>query len=198
MKTGFSRHSRLVFLATLAAACAFAPELRADWGGPGANRLRGRSPQMERARHEIERHPAFYWARFYPGLVVGALPAGYVQASVGITGYYYYDGVYFRPTTEGTYTVVAAPVGAVVPQLPNGAEAFVLGPSTYYYAGGAFYLQVRAGFAVVPAPPGVTVTGLPAGAAPAVFSGVVYYVAGTTYFLPVTQAGATVYVTVRP
>jgi hypothetical protein len=131
-------------------------------------------------------------------MVLGALSVGYVQTSVGTTGYYYYDGVYFRPTTEGTYTVVAPPVGAIVPQLPNGADAIVLGSETYYYGGGAFYLQQLTGFAVVEAPLGITLTDLPLSAAPVVIDGVIYYVAGSTYFLPVRQAGVTVYVTAQP
>src|ERR1035438_6950675 len=116
MKTTSSTRCRFVILISLAAACALAPDLRADW------------------------------VRFYPGMGLRALPVGCVQTSVGTTGFYYYDGVYFRPTTEGTYTVVVPPVGAVVPQLPNDAEAIVLGSDTYYYGGGAFYLPVLSGF----------------------------------------------------
>ena len=114
------------------------------------------------------------------------------------TPYYYYDGVYFQATTTGAYALMAPPVGVVVPQLPDGAEAIAVGPTTYYYAGGASYLPQPTGFAVVPAPLGVTVTGLPPGATPVVINGVIYYVAGANYFMPVMQAGVTVYVTARP
>ena len=200
-----------MLLATLAAVCAFAPALRADWGSLRANNRRGRGPEPERGRHEdervverrhldieAERRHAFYWAGFHPGLAVGVLPPGYVQVSVGAAGYYYYDGVYFQPTPAGSYVIVAPPVGVIVPQLPDGAEAIAVGPTTYYYAGGAFYLQQPTGFAAVPAPLGVTVTGLPSGATPVTINGAVYYVAGPTYFLPVMQAGVTVYVTAHP
>jgi hypothetical protein len=111
---------------------------------------------------------------------------------------HYYDGVYFQPTTAGAYAVVAPPVSVIVPQVPNGAEAIVVGPTTYYFAGGAFYLQQPTGFAVVPAPLGVTVTGLPPGAAPVTLNGAIYYTTGSAYFRPVMQAGVTVYVTARP
>jgi hypothetical protein len=147
---------------------------------------------------EGERHQAFYWSRFYAGAAVSVLPPGYVQASVGAVGYYYYDGVYYQPTTEGNYVVVAPPVGAIVPQLPLGAEAMAVGPTTYYYAGWAFYVQQPTGFAVMPAPLGVTVTMLPPGAAPAVVKGVLYYLANDVHYLPVMQGGVTVYVTSRP
>jgi hypothetical protein len=185
MKSTSSTKCRSVVLISLAAACALVPDLRADWGSSRAN-------NRPTVRH------AFYRAGFYPGTVLRALPVGYVQTSVGTTGYYYHDGVYFRPTTEGTYTVVAPPVGAIVPQLPSGAETIALESVTYYYGGGALYLQQPTGFAVVEAPPGITLAELPFGTAPVVINGVIYYVAGSTYFLPVRQAGVTVYVTAQP
>jgi hypothetical protein len=89
--------------------------------------------------------------------------------------------VCFRPTTAGAYAVVAPPVGVIVPQPPEGAEALAVGPATYYYAGGAFYVQQPARFAVVPAPLGVTVAELPPGAALVVINGVVYHLAGAIY-----------------
>jgi hypothetical protein len=121
-----------------------------------------------------------------------------VQVSVGASGFYYYDGVYYQPTTSGNYAVVAPPVGAIVPQLPSGAEAIAAGPTTYYYAGGAFYVQQPTGLAITPAPLGVTVTMLPLGAAPVVIKGVLYYLANYAYYLPVMQGGVTVYVTAQP
>jgi len=173
MKTTSSRKRRFVLLISLAAACILAPDLRADWGSARNN---NREAEHRRASHS---------AGFDPGMVLRVLPVGYVQTSVGGTGYYYYGGVFFRPTTDGTYIVVAPPVGAIVPQLPNGAQAIVLGSDTYYYGGGAFYLQQPTGFAVVEAPLGLTVADLPPGAAPVVIDGVIYYVAGSTCFLPV-------------
>jgi uncharacterized protein DUF6515 len=177
---------RLSFLAVLAAFCTFTPALWADgssraWHGP----------------YDRERHHAVYWTHFYPGMVVNVLPAGFVQVSVGATGYYYYDGVYFRPTTVGSYAVVAPPVGVVVPQLPLDAEPIAAGPVTYYYAAGAFYVQQPTGFAAVVAPAGLTVTELPPGAAPIVINQVLYYQAGSSYFVPLKQGGVMVYVTAQ-
>jgi hypothetical protein len=150
------------------------------------------------ANIEAERRHGYYWSGYRPGLTLGALPAGYVQVSFGGTGYYYYDGVYFRPTPGGPYAVVMPPVGVIVPQLPEGPELVVTGQGTYYYAGGAFYLPAPAGFAVVPAPLGATVSALPPDATPIVINGRAYYVSNGTYFLPVMMGGATVYTTVRP
>ena len=89
-------------------------------------------------------------------------------------------------------------MGAIVPQLPSGAEAIAVDSATYYYGGWAFYLQQPTGFAVMPAPLGVTVTMLPPGAAPVVIKGVLYYLANYVYYLPVMQGGVTVYVTAQP
>ena len=206
MKLRFSKHSRLLFLAALAAICTFTPALKADSASLRANNWQGHKPEpaRERAREwrhadiEAEHRQAFYWSGFVPGMPIQVLPQGYVQASVGGIGYYYYDGVYFQPTVTSAYEVVAPPVGVMVPQLPSGAEAIAVGPTTYYYAAGAFYVQQPYGFAVMPAPMGVTVTSLPAGAAPVVIKGTLYYAAGNVYFLPVMQAGITVYVTAHP
>ncbi|MGH7973283.1 MAG: DUF6515 family protein [Limisphaerales bacterium] len=153
----------------------------------------------ERTRWDIEaeRRNAFYWAGFHPGMLTAALPAGCLQLSVGSNAYYYYDGIYYQTGPAG-YTVVAPPVGAIVPQLPEGAETIPMGMSSYYYAAGAFYMRQLTGFAVVPAPIGVTVAGLPPGAAPVILNGATYYQSGSTYFAPVMQAGATAYVTANP
>jgi hypothetical protein len=121
-----------------------------------------------------------------------------VQVAVGSTGYYYYDGVFFQPTSEGSYAVVTPQVGVIVPQLPSGAETIVVGDTTYYYGGGAFYLQQPNGFSVVQAPAGLTVTQLPPGATVGTINGTIYFVSGSTYFKPLKQGGVTVYVTAEP
>jgi hypothetical protein len=206
MKLQFQNRPWLLSVTALAALFALCPALRADWGSLRANN-RSPSRRAEGARHEVERrhldieeerHYAFYWSAFSAGMAVAVLPPGYVQVSVGADGYYYDDGVYYQPTTSGNYAVVAPPVGVIVPQLPSGAEAIVVGSTTNYCAGGAFYVQQPTGFAVVPAPLGVTVTMLPPGAAPTVLNGVLYYLADSVYYLPVMQGGVTVYVTAHP
>ena len=147
---------------------------------------------------EAERRHGYYWAGYHPGLTIGVLPAGYIQVSFGGTGYYYYDGVYFRPTPGGPYAVVPPPVGVIVPQLPDGAETVMAGPATYYYAAGAFYVPDPRGFVVVTAPLGVVVHGLPPGATPVLIEGKIYYFGNSTYFLPVMVAGVTVYIPTLP
>jgi hypothetical protein len=148
--------------------------------------------------YEGERRHGLYWAAYAPGITFGTLPVGYVQVSVGGTGYYYYNGVYLRPTPAGPYAVVAPPVGVIVPALPEGAEGVNVGPTIYYYAGGAFYLPDPRGFAVVPAPVGAVVHELPPGATPVLIEGTIYYFGNGAYYLPMMAGGVTVYVVSIP
>src|SRR5215472_492388 len=105
MKAEFSRSSNLTFLSALAALCFLASPAEADWGSIRANnrsehRTEPAHREEERVRErrrmdiEPERQHGFYWSGFHPGMVIGALPFGYVQASAGMTGYYYFDGVF--------------------------------------------------------------------------------------------------------
>jgi hypothetical protein len=198
-----------MLLALMVACGVRPPAAQAGWASIRASNHTER--KVEPARHEpervldrrrqdieAERRHAFYWSGFHPGVTLTALPGQCMQTSVGAVGYYYYDGVYFQPTTTSSYVVVAPPLGAVVPELPEGAEPIIIDSTTWYYGAGAFYVQQQNGFAVVAAPPGVTVTGLPPGAAPVVINGTMYYVAGAAYYMPVMQGGVTVYVTARP
>jgi len=147
---------------------------------------------------EPERRHAYWWGTYHPGLTIGALPSGYVQVSVGGTGYYYYDGVYFQPTPAGPYAVVMPPIGAIVPQLPEGAEMVNVAGATYYYAAGTFYLPDPRGFAVVPAPLGAVVHEPPPGATTVLIEGKIYYFGNGAYYLPMMAGGVTVYATVIP
>jgi len=120
-------------------------------------------------------------------MVLAALPAGYVQVSVGGTGYYYYDGVYFRPVASlsSGFEVVAPPTGVVVPKVPTGAELVTVVDNAYYYAGGAFYMQQPSGFAVVPAPLGAVVNTPPLGAIAVTVNGAVCFQAANGFYQPV-------------
>jgi len=184
------------------ALCAFVLPAQAGWGSVRANNRseRRHEPVADRRRLDIEgeRRHAFYWAGYHPGSPINVLPAGSVEVSVNGIGFYYYDGVFFSPTTTGFYAAATPPVGIVVPKLAEGAEPIVVGATTCYYSAGAFYVQQPNGFVVVPAPLGVTVTGLPPGASPTVINGVLYYVSDPNYFQPVMQGGVTVYVTAHP
>jgi hypothetical protein len=201
MKTSTFKNFRCVSAIALMFLCICGSQARADWASiRGNNRAEHR--QIERRHRDIDDDwsKAYYWPAFVPGMTIAALPAGFVQVSAGGTGYDFYDGVYFQPVASLSpgYVVVAPPVGAVVPQLPSGAEPVAESGTTYYYAAGAFYLQEPNGFAVMPAPLGVVVTTLPAGATPVFVKGALYYLAANVYYKPAMLGGATVYTTAHP
>ena len=190
------RPSRFALVITLAAVCAFAPDVRAQWGSLRAN---NRAAVRRYQNFEPERRYAYYWAGFSPGMVVRRLPAGYVQTSVGTTGYYYYDGVYLRPTTDGTYEVVPPPLGATVPQLPDGAATVPSSdqpPITTREA--PSMRRCRRDSPSCQRPRASLWLGCRSGAAPVIVNGRMYYVAGDNYFIPVDQGGETAYVTAQP
>lgn len=151
MKLKFQHRSWLLSVTTLTVLCALCLTLRAGWGSLRANNhspsrraeVAHRETERPHVDIEAERHHAFYWSGFQVGMAVGVLPIGYVQTSVGATGYYYYDGVYYQVTTQDNYVVVVPPVGAIVPQLPSGAETLVVGPTTSITRVGRFMCNSR-------------------------------------------------------
>lgn len=134
---------------------------------------------------------------FTPGCILTVCrTASVVSAFVGHP-FFYFEGVYYDQGAAG-YVIVAPPLGAVVSELPPGAETVVLGDTVYYYAGGAFYVQQPDGsFVVVAQPIGVTVTMLPPDAISVLINGIVHYQADSAYYLPVMQNGVTAYLTVH-
>jgi hypothetical protein len=126
------------------------------------------------------------------------LPFGFFTLDVGGVPFYYSDGIYYQPS-DGGYDEVYPPVGAGVPQLPDGAIAISAGGTTYYYAGGAFYVQQPDGtYATVPAPIGVIVPELPPGAVQVNINGQTAYQFNNVYYEPVFENGVTQYETFVP
>jgi hypothetical protein len=128
----------------------------------------------------------------------GFLPFGCVFLQVGGAPYYYNDGIYYQPA-DGGYQEVYPPVGAVVPQPPEGAVQIDAGGQVYYYAGGAFYVQQPDGtYATAPTPIGVVVPELPPGAIQVAVNGTVAYQFNGIYYEPVFVNGVTQYQTFMP
>jgi len=84
-------------------------------------------------------HFIHYGPRF--GFHLSILPFGYSTIYVGRSPYYYNDGIYYRPYTNGGYEVTAAPIGAEISRLPSGAKATVIDGTKYYELGGTFYQE---------------------------------------------------------
>ena len=147
---------------------------------------------------EEDVHRPHFWDDFRFGLHVAGLPFGCLTLQIGGVPYYYYNDIYYQPVPGG-YQEVYPPVGAAVPQPPEGAIAVEAGGLTYYYAGGGFYLQQPDGtYAIAPAPLGVVVPLLPPGAVQVLVNGTIAYQFNCIYYQPVFVNGVTQYETFRP
>ncbi|WP_299582201.1 DUF6515 family protein [uncultured Microbulbifer sp.] len=81
------------------------------------------------------------------------LPQNIVSVSIGAAGFYYSEGIFYRPASHG-YVVTRPPHGAIVHSLPASALTVVVGGYNYYVAYDTYYQwdQARRGYRVVPNP----------------------------------------------
>jgi hypothetical protein len=174
--------------------------------------VRHESQRPAEVRHEVVRRPEVvvhrdveadvhrrhFWNDFSFGRRLTGLPFGFVSLRIGAVPYYYSDGIYYQPA-DGGYQEVYPPVGAAVPQPPDGAVEIDAGGQTYYYAGGAFYVQRPDGtYAIAPTPIGVVVPELPPGAVQVSVRGAVAYQFNGIYYEPTFVNGVTQYETFMP
>jgi hypothetical protein len=145
---------------------------------------------------EADVHRAHVWDDFAFGHRLRTLPVGFLNFQVGGVPYWYEDGIYYQQAADG-YQEVYPPVGAEVPEPPDGAiEIDGGGGTVYYYAGGAFYEQQADGsYAVVPTPIPVVVPELPPGAAPISINGSMAYQFNGVDYEPIFVNGVTQYQT---
>jgi hypothetical protein len=111
-------------------------------------------------------------------------------------GEYYYDQGVFYLKEKGGYTVVAAPVDAVIKTLPEGYETVVVdeeSKTTNYYWGGTFYEKTTKGYKVVPPTAGTVVQNVSEGGEEVKMGEVTYVKFGETYFQPVQVNGKNMY-----
>lgn len=112
-------------------------------GADSSVRRRGkrviRTPRFRRHGHEFSR-----------------LPRGYRRAWYNREPFYYYHGVFYRPSRSG-FTVVVAPMGIIVESLPIGYQRLWVDDVWYYTYSGVFYQRVPYGYAVVKAPADVII-----------------------------------------
>lgn len=147
---------------------------------------------------DVDIHRRHFWNDFVFGRHLAVLPLGCFTLQVGGVPYYYWDGVYYQPADSG-YQEVYPPIGAAVPQPPEGAIEIEAGGQVYYYAGGAFYMQQPNGtYAIAPTPIGVVVPELPPGAIQVSVKGTVAYQFNGVYYEPVFVNGVTQYETFMP
>lgn len=154
-----------------------------------------------RGIHPYYYHPyrPYYWGpHWHPvGFFLTALAADAIWFDFSGQRYWYDDGCYYLPSNGG-YSVVPAPIGAVVGGLPDGYETTMVGNDTYYYFGGAFYVQTDQGYQVVAAPPGAVITQLPTGAVDQQINGQDLLVYNNVYYSPISENGQDAYEVVTP
>ncbi len=147
---------------------------------------------------EVNVHFMEPWNDFVPGKRHDAPPLGFLTLRVGAVSYCYSGGIYYQRDANG-YAEVYPPVGAVIPQAPDGAMEIIAGDQTYYYAGGAFYVQQPDGACTVaPTPIGVVVPELPPGAVQVSINGTPAYQFNGIYYEPNFVNGVTQYETIKP
>lgn len=111
-------------------------------------------------------------------------------------GEYYYDQGVFYLKEKGGYTVVAAPVGALIKTLPSGYETVVVDETSgvkNYYWGGTFYEKVSNGYKVVPPTSGTVVEHISDGGEEVKLGDITYVKLGETYYQPVQLNGKNAY-----
>ncbi len=87
-------------------------------------------------------------------------PWGATRLAVGGSPYYYRRGCYYRHEPRG-YVVIPAPMGAVVPALPEEHRIVVIDGVTYHEYDGVYYKGGLSGYTVVPIAGSTTVVNIP-------------------------------------
>lgn len=147
---------------------------------------------------DVDIHRPHFWGGFAFHRHIDVLPRGFLTLHIGGVPYFYSGGIYYQPAAGG-YEEVYPPVGAAVPEPPEGSIQVYAGGQTYYYAGGAFYVQQPDGqFVIAPTPIGVVVPELPPGAIQVSVNGQVAYQFNGIYYQPVFVNGVTQYQTFAP
>lgn len=84
-----------------------------------------------------------YWRPGFPpiGIRVGFLPFGYSPLYVGSSLYYYNSGSFYRRYDNNNYEVVDPPMGAVLKELPRGAERVTVNGEDFYELNGTYYKE---------------------------------------------------------
>jgi hypothetical protein len=125
--------------------------------------------------------------------VIASLPHGAIQVVFGNTHYNYYGGRYYRPYARG-YTIVAPPVGIIVPVLPPDCQVIVIGNRRYYSYDNVYYDPMDGGYRVIDRPGDGYNTIAPASGYEKIsIDGRTYYKRGGSYYRAVLDARGEVY-----
>jgi hypothetical protein len=110
----------------------------------------------------------FHHDHYYPapGLVVNALPPGYLDIGVRRGHFFFNAGIWYRPVGS-RFVVAVPPPGVFVPVLPPVYTTVWVGSIPYYYANNVYYTAAPGGYTVaLPPADDSIVTSPPADSAP--------------------------------
>ncbi|RLD82469.1 MAG: hypothetical protein DRJ10_05025 [Bacteroidetes bacterium] len=109
------------------------------------------------------------------GATISKLPIGSVNVTPG-SNYYYWNGIFYIPTSRSSYKIVGPIKGIRVSTLPHAKITLTVDSSIFCYYYGAFYSkQIDGTYIVVDPPVGAIVNALPKGYAIKVFDKIQYY-----------------------
>jgi hypothetical protein len=83
-----------------------------------------------------------YYGYPHLGFYFGVLPFGYYPFYWNDALYYYYGGVFYTPYDGGGYEVTTPPLGAAVPNIPEGARSIVINGQQFYELNGVYFKAV--------------------------------------------------------
>ncbi|MEO6521722.1 MAG: DUF6515 family protein [Mucilaginibacter sp.] len=86
-----------------------------------------------------------YYNRLYAphiGFRLNVLPYGYYPFYWGDDQFYYNNGLFYQQYDNTQYEVVAPPMGAIVPTVPNDAKSITIDGLEYYELNGIYYQPV--------------------------------------------------------
>jgi hypothetical protein len=147
-------------------------------------------------------HPYYYhpyhpyaWGPYYHpwGFFIAALATTAIIVSVENQKYHYDQGVYYV-ASNGGYSVVQAPIGAVVTTLPKDVEVVPVSTTVNnYYYGGTYYEKQANGYKVVPPTAGTIIDKMPEGGKEVKLGDITYVKYGNTYYQPIQKDGKNIY-----
>lgn len=101
-----------------------------------------------RGRYYLARRGVYVRAFPPVGFRMRRLAVKPIRILVRARPYWYAEGVFYKET-DGGYEVVPTPVGAVVPELPEEAEALDMDGITTYELNDAIYREVADGYEII-------------------------------------------------
>lgn len=120
-------------------------------GGHGGGGRGGGHGEVESHRSGGHGGGGFDFQRGRHGSIVRGIPHGSLELSHRWNQFFFHEGRFFSRHHDG-FIVVAAPIGVIVPRLPDTILRIDIGGVPFYSADGNFYRRTDDGFIAVEAP----------------------------------------------